>query len=547
MKKRKPWVHLTGFMLAASLLLTGCGDGDSNSPAAGAVGGGTVTPGGELVWALAGTVTNDSLDAHKAGFAPTTRVMRSIYDSLVVELPDHSIQPWLATSWEVSADGKVYTFQLRKDVKFHDGTPFNAEAVKFNFDRIKDPATKASISFNEIGPYLKTEVVDEFTVKIHFEKPFAPFLSNAAKVDLGMVSPEAVKKYGDSFPQNPVGTGPFKLKKLTPSTQVEFEKNPDYNWGPANAKHQGPAYLDKLTVKYVEEEATRVSVLQSKQVHVADIIPPQNLVALKADKSFNVQETELLQVNYSLYLNQQRAPWNDLKARQAVRSALDLDAAIKTIYLGTSQQGWSPLTPHQFAYSSSRENAYKPDLAGANKTLDELGWAKGADGYRSKDGKRLTIEFIDTQGNREKRLDLNSIFTQQLKQAGIELKLVSLPAGTYSERRTKGDYDLVAASQFSGDPDVLRQLFSTKGPSKQNNIARANDPKLDELLEQGYLEQDPEKRKAVYREAQEYIIDNVYSIPTYVFQYSVASGKEVKGITFDHPAWPVFYDAWIQQ
>lgn len=547
MKKRIG--SIIGGLLITTLIVTGCGEASKNGGAkeGAAQEAGTVTPGGELVWALAGTVTSDSLDAHKAGFAPTTRVMRSIYDSLVVELPDHTIKPWLATDWELSPDKKSYTFHLRKDVKFHDGTPFNAEAVKFNFDRIIDPATKASIALNELGSYQSTEIIDEFTVKVNFKTTFAPFLSNAAKVDLGFVSPTAVKKYGDAFPQNPVGTGPFKLKKITPSSQVELEKNPDYNWGPSNAKHQGPAYLDKLTVKYVEEEATRVSVLQSKQVQVADIIPPQNLVALKADRNFNVQETELLQANYTLYLNIQKAPWNDLKIRQAFRSALDIDSAVKTIYLGTSKQGWSPLSPQQFAYSPTRENAYKVDAAKSNQTLEEAGWIKGADGYRSKDGKRLTVEVIDTQGNREKRLDLIAIFTQQLKQVGIELKVISLPTGTYTDRRNKGDYDLIAGSQFSGDPDVLRQLYSTKGPSKANNIAKTNDPKLDEFLEQGYLETDPEKRKTIYQNAQEYIIDNVYGIPAYVFNYSVASTKEVKGITFDSPAWPVFYDAWIQK
>ncbi|WP_152401416.1 ABC transporter substrate-binding protein [Paenibacillus cellulositrophicus] len=550
---KKSWVKavkMATILLALTLLLSACGDGSSQATQganAAEVDSGPVTPGGELVFALGGIVTDDNLDAHKAGNAQNGRVMRSLYDSLVVELPDHSIKPWLATSWEISEDKKSYTFHLRKDVKFHDGTPFNAEAVKFNFDRIKDPATKASSSLNEIGSYVSTDVLDEYTARINFSAPFAPFLSNAAKVDLGFVSPAAVKKYGDKYPQNPVGTGPFKLVKLVPGTEVQFEKNPDYNWAPPTAKHQGPAYLDKLTVKYVPEEATRISVLQSKQVQAADIIPPQNLVALKADNQFRVQETELLQVNFSIYLNPQKAPWNDLKVREAVRAAMDLDAAVKTIYLGTSKQAWSPISPSMLGYTPTVENSWKPDAAKANQLLDDLGWVKGADGIREKDGKKLTIEFIDTQGNREKRLDLMAVLQQQLKQAGVELKVVSLPSGTYSERRLKGDYDLVAASQFSGDPDVLRQIFSTKGPSKKNNLARANDPQLDQWLEDGYLENDPEKRKEVYKKAQEWIIQNVYSIPTYVFQYSLASVQEVNGITFDSPGWPVFYDAWIKK
>jgi peptide/nickel transport system substrate-binding protein len=547
---KKSSFKFTVMVLGMAILLSACSNSDagkSNQVTGAGADAGKITSGGELVWALGGTVTNDNLDAHKSGNAQNARVMRSLYDSLVVELPDHTLKPWLATSWEISEDKKSYTFKLRKDVKFHDGTPFNAEAVKFNFDRIKDPATKASISINEIGSYVSTDVVDEFTARINFATPYAPFLTNAAKVDLGFVSPAAVKKYGDKYPQNPVGTGPFKLLKLTPSSQVELEKNPDYNWGPANAKHQGPAYLDKITVKYVEEEATRVSVLQSRQAQVADIIPPQNLVALKSDKNFNVQETELIQANHQIYFNQTREPWNNVKVREAVRSAIDLDSAIKTIYLGTSKKAWGPLSPGTFGYDAALENSWKYDVKSSNDTFESLGWKKGADGYRAKEGKRLTIEFLDTQGNREKRLDLISIITQQLKNVGVELKLTSLPSGTMSERTQKNDYDILAGSQFSGDPNVLRQLYSTKGPSGLKNSTRTNDPQLEQLLEDGLLEHDIQKRTEIYKKIQQHIVKNVYSIPTYVFQYSLASVKEVHGITFDSPGWPVYYEAWIQK
>jgi peptide/nickel transport system substrate-binding protein len=376
---RRSSVKITSLLLGIAILASACSHSDAGkgSQAAGADPP-KITPGGELVWALGGVVTSDNLDAHKSGNAQNARVMRSLYDSLVVELPDHTVKPWLATSWEISEDKKSYTFKLRQDVKFHDGTPFNAEAVKFNFDRIKDPATKAAISLNEIGPYVSTEVVDEFTAKINFSTPFAPFLINAAKIDLGFVSPTAVKKFGDKYPQNPSGTGPFKVSLLTPSSQVELVKNADYNWPPANAKHQGPAYLDKITVKYVEEEATRVSVLQSKQAQVADIIPPQNLVAFKADKNFNVQETELIQANHQIYFNQTREPWNNVKVREAVRSAIDLDSAVKTIYLGTSKKAWSPLSPQTFGYDPTVETLWKYDLKSSNDTLESLGWVKGA-------------------------------------------------------------------------------------------------------------------------------------------------------------------------
>ncbi|MGE8077463.1 ABC transporter substrate-binding protein [Peribacillus loiseleuriae] len=132
-----------------SIFLVGCSRTESTSEkTSGKASEGEITPGGEFKWALAGTVTDDNLDAHKSGNAQNGRVTRSLYDSLVKELPDHSFEPWLATSWEISEDKKSYTFELREDVIFHDETPFNAEAVKFNFDRIKDPATKATNSLD---------------------------------------------------------------------------------------------------------------------------------------------------------------------------------------------------------------------------------------------------------------------------------------------------------------------------------------------------------------------------------------------------------------
>jgi peptide/nickel transport system substrate-binding protein len=544
---KKSLAQLLAVFMMLSIFLIGCSKESNGEKTTVNASNGEITPGGELKWALAGTVTDDNLDAHKSGNAQNGRVTRSIYDSLVKELPDHSFEPWLATSWEISEDKKSYTFKLREDVTFHDGTPFNAEAVKFNFDRIKDPATKASNSLNEIGPYESTEVIDEFTVKINFSTPYSPFLSNASKSDLGFVSPTAVKKFGDTFPQNPVGTGPFKLEKFIPGVQVELVKNEDYNWAPDSLGHQGPAYLDKITVQFVPEEATRVGVLQSKQVHAADIIPPQNLITLKEDNQFQVHETELKQINFSLYLNPSKEPWNDLNVRQAVRSALDIKSAVETVYLGTSEQAWSPITPTMFAYSDSVENTWKPDVEKTTTLLEEAGWKKGSDGIWGKDGKPLKIDLIDTQGNREKRIDLMTVLQQQLKQAGIQLNIVSLSAGAYSERRLSGEYDLFAASQFSGDPDVLRQIFSSKGPLGKANVSRANVPELDEWLEQGYLEHDPEKRKEIYKKVQEYIIENVYSIPTYLFQYSFATTNEVQGIIFDSPSFPIFYDTWIQQ
>ncbi len=181
-------------------------------------------PGGKLTYALA--TSPDTLDPHRSGLAVAVRVLRTIYDSLVVQLPDNTIKPWLAKEWTVSEDGLSYTFKLREDVKFHDGTPFNAEAVKFNFDRILDPATKAANAAALLQPYESSEVIDEYTVKLNLSTPSRAFLGNLSQALLGIVSPTAAKQYGDQLGQHPVGTGSYKFVKWEENAGIQVERNP---------------------------------------------------------------------------------------------------------------------------------------------------------------------------------------------------------------------------------------------------------------------------------------------------------------------------------
>ncbi|WP_138756387.1 ABC transporter substrate-binding protein [Paenibacillus sinopodophylli] len=543
----KKWISLMTISLSVLLLVAGCQNGNSSS----AVNSAEVQHkddaapmvGGELNFALSISIVNDILDPHQTGSPQNSRVQRNIFDSLIVELPDHTFAPWLAESWEVAEDGKSYTFKLRKDVKFHDGTSFNAEAVKFNFDRILNLKAPGA-AFDNIGSYESSEVLDEFTVEINFKTPFAPFLGNLSGENLGIVSPAAVEKYGDAFIHNPIGTGPFKLASFTAGTEYVLERNPDYNWPPANAKHKGPAYLEKVIVKVITEEATRVGVLQSGDVQAADIIPPQNILSFQQDKNFQLQEAEPLGFNAAIALNVQKAPLNDLKLREALRTSLDLDTIVKTIYLGTHQRAYSSLSPSLFGYDASLESKWTSDPAAAADQLDALGWVKGSDGIREKGGKRLTVEMIDFYANREKRMDVMALVQNQWRQNGIELKITSLALGAYMERLKIGDFDLNMNSKYGADPDVARLALN---PWVPNSFDPIQDDELQNLLRQGNSELDVENRKAIYSQIQHRIFDNVYSIPVYVFPYTVASTKALKDLSFDIHGFPLFYDAWLQK
>lgn len=540
-------VRLAAATVALSLGLAACGkhSGEASARESPAPLKSKPHPGGELVFGFDGTSTTQfAFDPHKCAFAPHARIIRSLFDSLVVLLPEHRFGPWLAKSWEISGDGLDYTFHLRDDVKFHDGTRFDAAAVKFNLDRIKDPKG-AFYALTDIGPYDSSKVIDDFTVQVHLVQPYAAFLANLSKPTLGIVSPTAAQKLGDGFALSPVGTGPFKFKSLTPGTELALERNPEYRWEPAEDAHIGPAWLERLTFKNVPEEGTRVAVLENGQVAAVDLIPPQNIVQFRTSDKFHLVQRELLNQNYALYLNTEHEPWKDLRVRQAFRSSLDIDTAVKTVYLGTTQRAWSPLSPSIFGYDKSLEGSWKPDRAAANHTLDELGWKVGPDGVRSKDGKRLSLTLLDTQGNREKRLDLITMLRRQAHDAGFEIKIETVPTGSYLQKAAAGEYDLLAGSLFAPDPDVLRRIF---GADKRTVLSyyKGNDPELNQLLRAGSETLDPMKRSALYAQAQCLIVDQVYSIPTYVLNYSIAAANNVQGVVIDAHGFPVFSDTWLQ-
>lgn len=497
--------------------------------------------GGELTIAFDGTsVSTFAFDPHNSGFAPHNRVIRSIYDNLTRLLPDQSVGPWLAESWTISDDRKTYRFKLRRGVQFHDGSVFDATALRANFERLAN-VSNALTSRSSLGPYRSSRVLAADELEVTLDETFAPFLRNLSMTKLAIVSPTAVAKHGAVFAQNPVGTGPFRFASLKTGTEIRLERNPEYRWGSRGE----PARIDKLTFRNVPEESTRVAVLQSGQVHASDLIPPQNLASIKSDPRFVALEKELLNTNYALALNVARAPWDDEEIRLAVRLSLDIDAIVRVIYLGSFARAWSSLSPSMFG-SNEKEltESWRPDPARAAQILTRKGWISGADGVRVKDGKRLTIKFIDSQGNREKRLDVVQLVRRQLATNGIALVIDSQPTGVTSTKMASGDFDMIGGASFHADPDILRQSYV---PAVRSALSgnKTNDEVLIAWLNDASREADGPKRAELYRLAQRRIIEKTYSIPIYVLLYNFALSKRVQGVSIDAHGFPEFQDAWL--
>ncbi|MCZ2260160.1 ABC transporter substrate-binding protein [Sporosarcina sp. G11-34] len=543
MSRRRKINQLVSLLLIFSLVLAGCSSGGKTS--AKTDGGNEekeAVSGGELTYALA--TDPDTLDPHVSAFAVSTRVIKGLFETLVYQGLDNEIEPWLATEWEVSEDQKVYTFKLKEGVTFHDGTEFNADVVKYNFGRIFDPTTKALFAASYMEMLESVEVVNNYTVKFTLSNPSATFITLLAHSNFSIVSQEAAEKAGEQFGLHPVGTGPFQFVEAVENDRVVLEKNENYHGGYPFADHEGPAYLDKLTFKIVPEEATRIGSVQSGQIKAAETVPPQDILTIEKNAQLKLWEAESGGLPYTLFINSSNAPWDDVKARLALRASIDVGSIVKTLYLGTYERAWSPLTPSVFGYDASLEGQESFDVEKANALFDGLGWVKDSDGLRKKDGKIATLRILNNAVNREKRQDITLMVKEQLKVVGVDVQ-IETTSEHMAVLRNPTAYDAYGNSRVGNDPDDLRMFYHSekmldKGGS---NIAWYNGPELDGLLKQGEIEMDDAKRADLYKEAQQILVNDVVSIPIYLFPYTIATSSDVQGIKFDSIGYPLFFDA----
>jgi peptide/nickel transport system substrate-binding protein len=504
--------------------------------------------GGALTVALATEPTSGGLDANVTPLAVTHRVIENIYDTLIPETNDFQFKPSLASSWTIAPDGKSYTFKLRNDVKFHDGTAFDANAVKFNFDRIMDKNTASLYAKVLLGPYDSTTVVDPQTVQVNFKTAYAPFLYYASEAFLGFVSPAAVQKFGADYANNPVGTGPFVFKEWAKQDHITLTKNPAYNWGSSLYFHSGPAYLDSLTFKIVPETATRTAALQAGEADLIETVPPSDVDKLKGTKNLFVVNALSPGDPFVLFFNQSKPPFDDIAARQAFFYGVDRDGMIKAFFNNIYPKADAPLAPTTFAYDKAVEGMYPYDPKKAKQILDAAGWKAGSDGILAKNGTRFSVDYHEGDVDREMRHEIAESIQQQMKDLGIEVKVTYLAAAPAQQALVANDYNMTGTSFVSSDPDILNNLYnSQRFYPAGSNFGHLNNPQVDDLLNQGIQETDRAKRTQIYAQVQQAVMQAAIGLPIYVFPYIMAGQNYVQGLKFDVRAYPIFYDAFVKK
>src|SRR4051812_25617083 len=337
----------------------------------------------------------DTLDPAALSLISTAQVVQSMFDPLIYHLPGGGYYPGLAESFKVSPDARVYTFQLRKGVKFHDGTPFNAQAVKANFDRIVNSKFRAGVSKGNLGPYKNTRVLGPYAVQIVFSKPNASFINEMTHQSFSISSPAAFKKYGKDYGNHPVGTGPFVFKEWAKGNHVTATRNADYSWGPKFLKNRRAPHLAQVTFRTLPDHSAQANALQTGEITLAQNLNPQDIQQILGNGKFAKWVSPAFGIPYAMLLNTTKSPTDDIRVRKALNFAADQDAIIKTFYSGIYTPAVSVFDEGTPGYNAKTQDLYPHDPEKAQALLDAAGWKKGSGGKRQKGGNDLTLKMIN--------------------------------------------------------------------------------------------------------------------------------------------------------
>ena len=503
---------------------------------------------GTITW---GVATEPScFDPHRSSQQAAFFVARNYIDSLVAKRVDGSFAPWLATQWSIAPDGLTYTFTLRDGVTFHDGTPLDAEAVKANFDFVKKPENAANAAAL-LDRYARAEVAAPNVVRLILARPDSSFLESVSNVKLGIISPKALAK-GDLCGGGPAlaGTGPFVFADYVRGQSARFTRNTAYAWPPGYAAHAGPAYLDGFTIRFLPEAAVRAGALASGQVDVIEGVQPTDAPLFADQPDFTLLKGPLgAGTAFTLNINYTRAPADDVRVRRALRDGFDPEPIVRQVYLGTVPRAWSIIGPDNPAFNRVLVGAWGRDIAGANRLLDEAGWTgRDAAGFRTRDGKRLTIEVGYPQpyvrDNRE--VLIQGIQANLRKNIGLDLNLRIITAGEYAKNNATGTWSIYPNTD--NPSDAARELWDMLGTKGflYTNIPNP-DPESTGLGDEALAATDPARKRALTDRIQAQGIEKAYIVPLFAPSWFLAARKGVEGLGFeaglDSPA--NAYDVWL--
>lgn len=533
---------LAAAALVPALVLGAC---SSTAPAAGpsdpAAASSTPTPGGTLRFALGASPSG--VDPQQVGSNVSIYVARQLADSLTDQDPETGeIVPWLAESWEVSDDLTQFTFRLRDDVTFSDGSALTATTVQANLDVLAAGlGPGAALATSYLTGYVETRVDDERTATVVFAAPNAQFLQATSTVSLAILSDATTRVAPEARLQGDVvGSGPFVLVDYTQDQGAVLERRDGYAWASSVSDHAGEAYLDRVEFTVVPESGVRAGGLASDQFDAIGDVLPQDVPQVESSGGGVLTRTNP-GVVFVLQPNVTAAPLDDPDVRRAVNLVIDRQQLVDTVLSDAFRPATSVLASTTPGYVDLSDEL-APDADAASDLLDDAGWEAGADGIREKDGQRLTFDVVYAPLFTGSQAVLELV-QQQLRAAGVDLQIRQQTPAEQQQALEQGAYGTYYYNVTRADGDILRTQFSS---TLRNVNKRPADDVLDPLLDEQLAAADPAARAALVGEAQREVLDQGLAIPLFELAQSIGVGGGVHGLAFDASSRLLFHDAWIE-
>jgi len=448
-----------------------------------------------------------TLDPMRSANAGSIETFGQLYSRLLRIDETGALAPGLAESWDVTEGGKVITLKLR-DAKFSNGDPITADDVTFSLVRIRDtPDSAYPAPMQQLDT---AEAVDAKTVKLTLKHPFAPFLGNLEVFNVGIVSKKDVEARGDkAFTENVVTSGPYMVEKWVPNDRLILAPNPNY-WRTGYPKNDGAELIE------IGDSNTRVSMMLSGELDAAREIPWSQVAEIQSNENISMP-MEPSTVIYTVLMNQAKAPFDNMKFRQAAAMALDTTAISKAVTFGNAAPANSTL-PNALKFYDPNLKANGFDLAAAKAAVAESGY----------DGREISIMIADQPEAQQQAVLMQALWSQ----IGIKSKIEKTDAGTFWSRLTGGDYDVTPTWWYNEttDPDLAVRWAVCGTCGNKAYYTSYDNPKVDALVEAGAAELDEAKRGQIYAEIQQITTTEVANIPLYYPPFANAYSKTLKGL-----------------
>ena len=448
------------------------------------------------------------------------QVMYPVYNTLTKLGPDFSINPELATSWEVLDGGKRIVFKLREGVKFHDGTEFDANAVKWNIDSRLDEATKSPQRKQLVKVVESVNVIDKYTVEFNLLGPFPALMGMLAQRVGFVVSPAAARKHGEEFGSNPVGTGPFLFKEWVRGSHVRLERNPDY-W------EEGLPYLDKIDYEDVAGSVVGIQRLVTGEIDYVGQLSPNDIRAIEDNADIELHPVKVGRW-HSLQWRWDRPPFNNADFRRAVAHAVDRKHIVDILTAGKATMAAGPTPPGLWWYSELA--AFEHDPGKAREYLEKSGY----------EGDEVLLTVAGT-GIYPR---IGQLVQEQLLDVGINVQINAVPQKGWYGKVLKGEFEFTPTRWTQRpDPDGLLQiLFHTEGFA---NSTKYSNPKVDALLDEARTMTDIPARTKLYAEAQRHIAADLPYVSLFFAVEYGATRTHVHGFKWIPDQIPRFRELWV--